>query len=161
MVDKKYPHANLAGKAKHAFEKANPVRYGKVQKDPEAAAALRTIDNRVDHIKRRMHAHFKRSQNVWITREAIDVWRKRSALTAKHPSPFNFMRENLTSRSIMQEAKRRVAVRMTKRLSKVNEMQTRMQNAAVKTRQYQKQDKELSLARRSFNIEAKKMKRNM
>lgn len=161
MDKEKKLHAHLANKAKKAFEKANPSRYGKAQRAPEAVASLRTIETRADHIKKKMRSHFKRSQHVWIAREAIEVWRKRAALKAKHPAPFNIMSESLTSQSIMREAKRRVQARMTVRLSKVNGVQTRMQNAVLKNRQFRERDRNLRPAQRDFNHQSLKMKRSM
>ena len=138
---------DLKGKAKQAFSRANPERYGKVQKRPEAISALRTIDHRAVHIKNAMRAHFKKFQEVWIAREAIKVWQKRSALKAKHPSPLNYFHRGLAPDSIMKRARHNVRARMAKRLSGVNQVKTRMENNIVRTQKYAERDRNLSLSR--------------
>ena len=137
---------DLANVAKGAFRKANPERYGKVQGRPEAVSQLRTIDMRAGQMRARMRQHFVRYQEAWVAKEAIRVWQKRAALTAKHPPPFNYMRESLTARSIMQEARRNVRARMTGRLTRLNRIETQMQNAVVRSQQFR--DRDMTLAQR-------------
>jgi len=138
---------DLKEKAKRAFAKANPERYGKVQSRPEATAALRTLDHRSAHIKKSMRQHFRKFQEVWVAREAINIWQKRSALKANHPAPFNYFHRSLAADVIMKQARRNVQVRMSKRLSRVNKIKTRMENNVVRNQNFADRDKELRLSR--------------
>ena len=137
----------LKNKARQAFSRANPERYGKVVGNPDATSSLRTLEHRSTDLKQRMRSHFKKYQEVWVAREAIKVWQDRAALRAKHPSPIHMMSNRLASDEIMKQARLNVRRRMARRLSNVNQIKTRMENSVVRTQSFAQQNRELSLGR--------------
>lgn len=124
---------DLKGRQKQAFQEASPQVFAKVGRDPGAVEQLGLIERRAAALKEKVRAHHRKYEESWVAKEAIQLWQKRSGLTADHPAPTS-VPGAYVAQSIMGQARRNVTARATRRLIAINEIKTRMENAVVRTR---------------------------
>lgn len=122
----------LEGVAARAMRNANPEAFGKVQGDNDATARLAAIERRADRIKDRMRRHYASLQDRWVAREAIALWQRHDKLAAASNLPAEARRIQ-APQSIILTAERNVAARVAARLTKINEIKTRLQNGLVRS----------------------------
>lgn len=125
---------DLKGRSKQAFRKGNPEIYGRAARDIGAVEQIGLIERRAAAIKERARTHFQTYQETWVAREAIEIWRRRARLHLDHPAPSGTPGEYV-AQSIMGQARRNVMARATRRLTAINTIKTRMENAVVRNRQ--------------------------
>jgi hypothetical protein len=130
---------DLKGRQRAAFHRANPASFGRAQGDAAAVRQLGQIQARSSAIKDRARAHYRRFEESWVAREAISLWQKRAGFTDEHPAPEGAPGKYV-AHSIMTQARRNVRARLVQRLTRVNAVKTRMENAVVRNRPRQTQD---------------------
>ena len=125
---------DLKGRQQLAFRRANPDAFGRVQGNSNAVEQLGLIERRAAMVRERVLAHFKKYQESWVAREAIAIWQKRAGFTHEHPAP-DGAPGKYVAQSIMMEARKNVRARVGQRLTRVNMVKTRMENAVVRNQQ--------------------------
>lgn len=127
---------DLRGRQQAAFRRANPDAFGRANGNPGAVEQLGMIERRAAMVREHVRAHFKKYQEGWVAKEAIAIWQKRAGFTNDHPAPEGAPGKYV-AQSIMMEARRNVRARVVQRLTRVNVVKTRMENAVVRNRQHQ------------------------
>lgn len=125
---------NTAGNGKPLkaeFGGTMPTAYKRAAGSPTAVTALSSIDRRASALKVRIAEHFKKFEDRWTAKEALNIWKRHLALHAKHPAPSG-VSQDVSSDEIMKMAARNVRARANRRLFKVNDIKTRMGNAVVR-----------------------------
>lgn len=153
--------AQARGKAKGGFNKAVGSAYAKVSGDQGAVKVLRNIDARAANIKKSMRKHFVKNRDSWVAREAIKTWQQRTN-PVPHLRP-KWGRNSLDEKAIMRQARINVHQRMTARLSEVNRIKTRQQNAVSRSHKRSLNDRDVQLSRdfKKANKLSQKKARNM
>ncbi len=154
---------DLKNKAKNSFQRTTLEIYRKAQGLPDAIAALRNISVRTDSTKNRLRQHFKRHEETWVAREAIKVWKKRAAPRLNMPAPINIMSNKLATDQIMKQARLNVRRRMAGRLTRINQVKTRMENSVVRSQKFARDNRDLRLGRAFEKAQTpkRKMKRSL
>lgn len=127
---------DLRGRQQAAFRRANPDAFGRAGGNPGAVEQIGMIERRAAQVRERVRAHFKKYQESWVAKEAIAIWQKRAGFANEHPAPASAP-GRYVAQSIMMEARRNVRARVVQRLTRVNVVKTRMENAVVRNRQSQ------------------------
>ena len=122
----------LKGQARLPFQDRNSGSFARARGETPVVEQLSAIHRRADRISDRLRKHCQKFEESWVAKEAIQIWNKRTELSAKHPAPDGAPNIALDPQVIMQQARRTVRARMTKRLSNVNQTRTRMENAVLK-----------------------------
>lgn len=125
---------DLQGRQQAAFKDANPQAYARVGSDIRGIEQIGLIQNRTSAVKEHARAHLKKYHESWVAKEAVNLWKQRAGLTDKHPAPSN-VPSSFIVETIMGQARRNVMARSTRRLTTINEIKARMQNAVVRNRQ--------------------------
>lgn len=123
--------AAISGEARDGFRVANPVQFGWTQGNLDTTRRLAAIEQRVHDIKQRFRDQFERHEEGWVAVEALKLWEKRNVPTLQHPVPRNYDPRDF-SYLMTSQARRNVHGRAIQRMTKINTMKTRMQNAVVR-----------------------------
>lgn len=113
------------------FKQVNPRAYAAVQGNPAAVRTLAKIETRANAIKKKTIAHHKHFEDRWVAKETIAIWQRHLASNAKNPAPPG-VEQKVAPAGVMRLANQVVQARTTARLSRINEVKTRMQNAVVR-----------------------------
>lgn len=123
---------DLKGSQAAAFRIANPKPFGRAQGNVKAVEQMAAIERRAEKIKERVRAHFLRHKETWVAKEAISLWLKRAVPAHDHPRPVNGAPVDVSG-AYLNQARRNVVARMSRRLSDLNATKTRLQNAVVRS----------------------------
>lgn len=116
------------------FTTATPSYVARAQGDPSAMRQLRAIDDRGNGVKEKLKKHFSKYEETWVVKEAVSLWKQRAGLYEPAVGLPRIAKE-YAAQAVMTEARRNVRARMTKRLTNVNGIKTRMGNAVVRNLQ--------------------------
>lgn len=100
----------------------------KQDEPPKARTVLRRADpeSRVKDVRERLMAHFERHQATWIGREVVRLTAKHIGAGLHHPTPMGTRRVPPMT-EIHNQARWTIAGRITRRLSALNAIETRLQ----------------------------------
>lgn len=113
------------------FRQANPAVFGRTGDDRDTLSRLSVIEQRATGLKDRFRAHFDKHEVAWVLNETLRLLAKRSYPTLDHPKPRNAPDENF-GELMMGQARRNVHARALRRLSTINSVKTKLQNAVVR-----------------------------
>lgn len=125
--DNKAPPKNLS----RTFDVTTPKAYLRAAKNPAAFAILSGIEQRGEALKDRAQDLYRKFEDRWISKEAMRLWARHNAQSASHPAPTG-TRRDVTPEALMKIASRNVQARTNARLSKINQIKTRMSNTVVR-----------------------------
>lgn len=112
-----------------AFDRANPKIFDRLQGDAASIRHVGNLQSRVNRIKTRLREHYKKYEEPWVAKEGIRIWQKQlKAAQGRNPVPVD------PPAAIMLEARRNVRARVARRMTNINEIRTRMENAFLRNR---------------------------
>lgn len=117
-----------------AFDVTTPKAYLRAAENPAAFAILSGIERRGEALKDRAQDLYRKFEDRWISKEAMRLWARHNAQSASHPAPTG-ARRDVTPEALMKIASRNVQARTNARLSKINQIKTRMSNTVVRNLQ--------------------------
>lgn len=126
------------------FREANPAPFGRTEGNPDSVRRLGVIETRAAGLKERMRDHIAQHETNWVAREAVRLWSKQAVPKLIHPAPRGVSPEDFWEQ-VFRQARRNVRARATRRLTALNAIKTRMQNAVIRTAPQQQAPPELAL----------------
>lgn len=117
---------------KRDFQAANPAPFGKTEGNLDSVRRLGVIEARVAETKERLRDHLARHEGHWVEREAIKLWADQAIAKLSYPPPRG-VAPVAFAEQCFQQAKRNVRERATRRMTKLNTVKARMQNAVIRT----------------------------
>lgn len=127
MSDKRNPRPTLAAD----FNATTPAAVARALNNKPALQALRSIDNRSIALKERAIAHHKSFEDRWTMKEMIRISNRQRTMNQKYPGPKGFVPQ-VDENDVYKLAVRQMTARLNRRLTKINEIKTRMSNAVVR-----------------------------
>lgn len=99
--------------------------------DAATLTQIAAIEARAGRVKAKAREHFSKHSETWVAKEAVRIWRARAGL-ALQTVPNSQLGKEIVASGIIADARRNVYARINKRLTTINEIKTRLSNAAVR-----------------------------
>lgn len=116
----------IAGQAKQAFEEANPAIWNKIQGQPVIIQEVKNIHDRTETLMQRMQDHVDQHRQNWVGREAVRLLEEHGGRSVDAPRP-SWVSDIPVNFSFLQEARRRVQLRIDGRMGRIAEAGKRME----------------------------------
>lgn len=117
----------------NTFAKTTPAAFTRANGDVRLIKTLARIGERADTLREKVIAHAAKFEDRWVAKEAMRVWEKQLQLQKQHPGPAA-SEPGVSKNEIMRIAQRNIAARTNQRLTLVNTIRTRMENAVIRNR---------------------------
>lgn len=117
----------------NAFGRTTPAAFARADGDVRLIRTLARIEQRSEAVRKKVIAHAGKFEDRWVAKEAMRVWEKQLQLQKQHPGPVG-SEPGISKNEIMRIAQRNVAARTNQRLTRVNAIRTRMENAVIRNR---------------------------
>ncbi|MEM9128333.1 MAG: hypothetical protein AAGA97_01250 [Pseudomonadota bacterium] len=125
---------NRKGQAPQAFRQSNPRAFQLTQGQAEPTAQLARIDARAGRIMDQARDHYQTHKEPWVAKEAVSLWKDQVRRIGKYPAPDNAVKQ-ISPDDLMKKARQNVEARQTERLSNIQGIKTRMENAVIRNNQ--------------------------
>lgn len=115
------------------FAKLTPRAFERADGDVRLIKTLARIEQRAEALRNKVIAHAAKFEDRWVAKEAMRIWERQLQQQRQHPGPAA-SEPGVSKNEIMRIAQRNIAARTNRRLSLVNAIRTRMENAVIRNR---------------------------
>lgn len=113
------------------FNRTTPLAIARALQNRPALQILSRIESRAAALKEKAKVHHKNFEDRWTTREMFRIAARQEAANRRYPGPGGFV-PPVDRDEVYKIAVRQMTAKLNRRLTKINEIKTRMSNAVVR-----------------------------